>query len=293
MVTIWGLRGHQKSQAKDRDTGNIGQVESWRRSLSRKRWRWIPSATMRCFVKSRSFPVVFLGMFFLQHESKMLGWIFPTAVKGSSVEAPRGWIGRSLGQAVFWNFVQSQKSDVLLCYAFLLIKSFFFGLWIWIFDEFQVTEPREPGSSGPFEGVPVSPGLKCLTKVMLKVKHVNKMYTNILRSLTWIWGKSSSRERRFRVSYGTFQTLRCFGIFCQELQNLGQQIREVWNLRPLFLFWHIFTFFAEQFACWRQWPLSASRKHRSWRCARARCIEGWHAMKIWFEFSSIHQLIIM
>ena len=52
------------------------------------------------------------------------------------------------------------------------------------------------------------------------------MYNNILTSLTWIWGKSSIRKRCFHVSCGTFQTLRCFVIFCQELQNLGQQIRE-------------------------------------------------------------------
>ena len=127
MVTIWGLRGHQKSRAKDRDTGNIGQAESWRRSLSRKRWRWIPSATMRCFVKSPSFPVVVfghwntssrtpliqyvflvnLGMFFLQHESNMNPtWIWSPAIRWicskPGIERQLSWSAERMNWKIAW-----------------------------------------------------------------------------------------------------------------------------------------------------------------------------------------------
>ena len=192
-----GIKGTPEEPGERPRHGNIGQAESWRRSLSRKRWRWIPSATMRCWKNLLCFQLLFLDIETraaeLHWSNMCFWWIWGCFFFNINPI----WIQREFDHLQFGEFVQSrpwkaaqlkrredeledrlarqlfeilsnvrshtkkcpnQKSEVLLCcYAVLLIKSLFLVLnldfW-WICC--QVTEPREPGSSGPFEGVPVS-----------------------------------------------------------------------------------------------------------------------------------------
>lgn len=143
-----------------------------------------------------------------------------------------------------------------------------------------------------------------LKKAMLKLIKVktciNNMYNNILTSLTWIWGKSSIRKRRFRVSCGTFQTLRCFGIFCQELQNLGQQIREVWNPKNRSFFWGVHFYF-ERLVFFCNWTVCLLKAVTAERFSEAQELKMRESEVHWrvachedlIRISSIHQLIIM
>ena len=166
-----------------------GQVESWRRSLSRKRWHWIRSAMMRsvnmfpsCFhtVSINLWHASCQKLFWHQRhpmlqKSSFISW------PGSSIEAPRGWIGRSPGQAEFQVVLNTKcKSKLQFFQVFLLLVEVFFFIFTRfclinstllsensfccaliffpcpVFGCFYVCicqvaeEPRESGSSGPW-----------------------------------------------------------------------------------------------------------------------------------------------
>lgn len=147
MVTIWGLRGDQKSQAKDRDTETLDRPRVEEGHWAEKdggEFRALRWGVLSNLVRFQ----LFLGMLcstWIQYESNM-NLITCNSVNlfKAGLERRLSWSAERMNWKIAWpgSFLiflisksykidrcPSQKSEVLLCcYAFLLIKSLFFGV---------------------------------------------------------------------------------------------------------------------------------------------------------------------